>query len=80
MGIVLEFIPSLFLALAFDFVLYATGAFILRIVSVGLHKPKVHSYSEFKAIKAKFNKGFIVQYIVGILFYVLVIAPIMWFN
>jgi hypothetical protein len=79
-SILIEFIPSLFVALAFDFMLYFTGAIILRIASFGLLKYRIHSYAEFKIRKKKTNKGFIIPYIIGVLFYVLLIALIAWLN
>jgi hypothetical protein len=80
MSILFEFIPNLFVALAFDFILYITGAGILRAVSFGLLKYKIHSYGEFKKLKGKPNTGFILPYINGILFYALIIVLIAWLN
>ena len=80
MSIFLEFIPNLFVALAFDFILYITGAGILRLASFGLLKYQIHSYGEFKELKGKSNKDFIMPYIVGILFYALLIVSIAWIN
>jgi len=77
-GIILEFIPSLLAALAFDFFLYATGSIVLRAVSFGFYKSKIYSYREFKALKS--NKGFLKQYLVGIVFYIVIIITIVWFN
>jgi len=76
MGIVLEFIPSLFVAIAFDFFLYLTGTVVLKVISFGLYKSKVYSYSEFKTSKS--NNSFLMQYLVGILFYALIIVAIAW--
>ncbi|WP_350593779.1 MULTISPECIES: hypothetical protein [unclassified Pseudoalteromonas] len=78
MGIVLEFIPSILVALAFDFFLYLTGTVVLKIASFGLYKSKVYSYSEFKDSKS--NSSFLIQYLVGILFYALIIFLIAWLN
>ena len=72
MGIVLEFIPSLLVAIAFDFFLYLTGTVALKIASFGLYKTKIYSYSEFKASKS--NSSFLMQYLVGVLFYALIIV------
>ncbi len=58
MSILLEFIPSLFIALAFDFILYITGVGILRIASFGFLKYQVCSYGEFKEQKEKSSKAF----------------------
>ncbi len=80
MSILFEFIPSIFVALAFDFILYLTGAGVLRVVSFGLLKYQLYSYGEFKELKERSNKGFILQYIIGILFYALIIVAISWFN
>jgi hypothetical protein len=80
MSILLEFISNLFVALAFDFMLYITGAAILRGFSFGLLKYQLHSYSEFKELKGKSNKGYFMPYVVGILFYALIIALISWLN
>ena len=80
MSILFEFIPSIFAALAFDFILYITGAGVLRFVSFGLLKYQMHSYGEFKEQKGKSNKSYIVPYIVGILFYTLIIVAIAWLN
>ncbi len=78
MSIFIEFIPNLLLALAFDFILYITGAGILRVISFGLFKYQLHSYSEYKALKGKSNNGYLMPYVVGILFYALIIALIAW--
>jgi hypothetical protein len=78
MSILLEFIPSIFVALAFDFILYITGAGVLRVISFGTLKYQIHSYGEFKEQKRKSNKGYFVPYIVGIVFYALCIATIAW--
>lgn len=80
MSILIEFLPTLFAALAFDFMLYFTGAVILRIASFGLLKYKIHSYTEFKVTQKTNNKGFIIPYIIGILFYALLITFIAWLN
>lgn len=80
MVIFFEFIPHLFVALAFDFVLYLTGAGVLRVVSFGLLKCKLHSFSEYKAHKNRANNGFLLAYFVGILFYASIIALFVWFN
>ena len=80
MSIFLEFIPNLFVALAFDFVLYITGAGVLRVISFGLSKHQLHSYSEYKEFKGKSNNGYLVPYLTGILFYALIIILIAWFN
>jgi hypothetical protein len=80
MSILIEFIPNFFVALAFDFILYITGAAILRVVSFGLLKYQLHSYCEFKKQKKKSNNDFIMPYILGILFYALLIASIAWLN
>jgi len=80
MSIFLEFIPSLFVALAFDFILYITGAGVLRVISFGLSKYQLHSYSEYKELKGKSNNGYLVPYVTGILFYALIIISIAWLN
>jgi len=80
MSIFLEFIPSLFVALAFDFILYITGAGVLRVISFGSSKHKLHSYSEYKELKSKPNNSYLVPYVIGILFYALVIVSIAWIN
>ena len=80
MSIFLEFIPNLFVALAFDFIVYVTGASVLRVISFGLFKQRFHSYSEYKALKGKSKNGFLMPYIVGILFYALIIVSIAWLN
>ncbi len=80
MSILLEFIPNLFVALAFDFILYITGAGVLRIISFGLLKYQLHNYSEYKELKGKSNNGYLIPYIVGIFFYALIIASIAWLN
>ncbi len=80
MGVLLEFIPNLFIALAFDFILYITGASILRVVSFGLLKYQIHSYGEFKKLKVKSNKGYFMPYIVGISFYASLITLIALSN
>ena len=74
MSIFLEFIPNLFVALAFDFILYLTGAGVLSVISVGLFKYKFHRYSEYKELKGKSDNGYLLPYIAGILFYVLIIV------
>ncbi|WP_426359011.1 hypothetical protein ACPUVO_01850 [Pseudocolwellia sp. HL-MZ19] len=80
MSILLEFVPSLFVALAFDFLLYKTGATLLGFASFSASKNQTLNYSEFKAAKKKSNKGYLLQYIVGILFYALIIVSIAWLN
>ncbi|WP_199611638.1 hypothetical protein [Flocculibacter collagenilyticus] len=80
MGILLEFIPSLFTVLAFDFLFYVTGSIILRVVSFGLYKSKIHGYEEFKELKTKSSKALTLKYIIGALFYVLAIVVIVMLN
>jgi len=80
MSILFEFIPRIFVALAFDFIVYITGAGVLRIISFGLLKYQMHSYDEFKEQKGKSNKGYVMSYIVGIVFYALIIITIAWIN
>ncbi|WP_441003757.1 hypothetical protein [Pseudocolwellia agarivorans] len=80
MSILLEFVPTLFVALAFDFLLYKTGATLLGFASFSASKNQTLNYSEFKAAKKQSNKGYLVQYIVGILFYVLIVVSIAWLN
>ncbi|MDO7083970.1 hypothetical protein WNY51_13730 [Pseudocolwellia sp. AS88] len=80
MSILLEFVPSLFVAFAFDFLLYKTGATILSFAYFSTSKNQTLSYSEFKESKKQSNKGYLVQYIVGILFYALFIVSIAWLN
>lgn len=78
MSIFIEFVPNLFIALAFDFILYLSGATVLRVVSFGLLKYQLHSYSEYKKLKAKSNNGYLLSYVVGILFYAVIIVLIAW--
>jgi len=78
MSILLEFIPSIFVALAFDFILYITGAGVLRVISFGLLKYQMLSYDEYKEQKKKSKISYFVPYIVGIVFYALCIASIAW--
>lgn len=80
MSIIFEFIPSIFVALAFDFILYITGTIILRMVSLGLCKYQLHNYADFKELKAKSNQGLLMPYIIGILFYAAIIVSIAWLN
>jgi hypothetical protein len=80
MSLLIEFIPNLFVALAFDFILYKTGAVILKSFSAGFIKHKNLNYNEFKALKNKSNKGFFNEYVVGVLFYMVVISSIAWLN
>ncbi len=80
MSIFLEFIPNLFVALAFDFILYITGAVVLRVISFGLSKHQLHSYSEYKELKGKSNNSYLMPYVIGILFYALIIVSIAWLN
>jgi len=76
MGILLEFITSLLVAIAFDFFLYLTGTVVLKVTSFGLYKSKVYSYSEFTV--SKLNSSFFIQHLVGVLFYVIIIVAISW--
>ena len=76
MGILLEFITSLLVAIAFDFFLYLTGTVVLKVTSFGLYKSKVYSYSEFTV--SKLNSSFFIQYLVGVLFYVIIMVAISW--
>ena len=80
MSIFLEFIPNLFVALAFDFILYVTGAVVLRVISFGLSKHQLYGYSEYKELKGKSNNSYLVPYVIGILFYALIIVAIAWLN
>ena len=80
MSIFFEFIPNLFVALAFDFILYITGSGVLRVISFGLSKHQLHSYSEYKELKGKSNNGYLVPYVTGILFYALIFVLIAWLN
>jgi len=80
MSILLEFIPNLFVALAFDFVLYLTGAIVLRVISFGLLKYQLHSYSEYKALKGNTDNPFLTPYLIGIVFYALIIASLAFYN
>jgi hypothetical protein len=79
-GIFLEFIPSLFIALAFDFILYITGACVLRVISFGVLKYHLHNYTKYKELKAKSNNSYFIPYLIGVLFYALVIVVIAWLN
>lgn len=80
MSIFLEFIPNLFAVLAFDFILYLTGTAVLRVISFGSSKHQLHSYSQFKELKSKPNNSYLVPYVIGILFYALVIVSIALLN
>jgi hypothetical protein len=80
MSILLEFIPSIFAALVLDFILYITGASVLRVVSFGLFKFQIYNYGEFKELKGKPDQGFLLQYIIGLSFYTLIIVAIAWLN
>jgi len=80
MSLFLEFIPNLFAALAFDFILYLTGAGVLRVISFGLCKYQLYSYGEFKTLKGKVNNGYLMPYLVGTLFYALIIVLIALLN
>jgi len=80
MSVLIEFIPYLFVALAFDFILYITGAGVLRIISFGLFQYKLHSFSKYKQLKGKPNNSYLMPYVVGILFYALIIFSIAWLN
>lgn len=76
----MEDVFVLFMLLVFEFILYITGASILRIISFGLLKYQLYSYKEFRELRGKFNKNFLLQYIVGLSFYVLVIIAISRLN
>lgn len=80
MGIVFELINGFFVALFFEFLMYVTGASILRVVSFGKLQLPIHGYSKFKALKEESGKGYSAPSIVGIIFYVLLIAIIAFFN
>lgn len=80
MSLFFEFIPNIFVALAFDFILYITGVGVLRVISFGSSKHQLNSYSEYKKLKVKSNNGYLIPYIAGILFYVLIIFAIAWLN
>ncbi|WP_076421085.1 hypothetical protein [Colwellia sp. UCD-KL20] len=80
MSVLIEFIPNIFVALAFDFILYITGAGILQAISFGGSGYKLYYHSEFKRLKEISHKGFIVPYIVGLLFYIVLISLIVNFN
>jgi hypothetical protein len=76
----LEFIPNIFVALTFDFMLYITGASILRVVTFGLLKYQLHSYSEFKKKRGNSKTSYFIPYIIGMFFYALIIGSIAWLN
>jgi len=80
MSILFEFVPSIFVALAFDFVLYITGASLLRAFSFGICKYHLHNYGDFKRLKVKPNNGYLIPYIVGVIFYALIVVSIAWLN
>lgn len=80
MSILFEFIHGLFVALVFEFVVYVTGSAILRIVSFGALTPPIHSFNEFKEQKEKSNQVLFTPSIVGVLFYILLILTVAWFN
>ena len=80
MSILLEFIPTIFVALAFDFILYITGTLVLYVFSFGLLKNTIYNYTEFKALKTKGNKGFIMPYILGIMLYTLLVVLVTWIS
>jgi len=80
LSIFFEFIPKLFVALAFDFILYVTGAGVLNLISFGSSKHKLHSYNEYKGLKGKSKNIYLVPYVMGILFYVLIIVLIALLN
>ncbi len=80
MSILLEFIPNILVALAFDYMLYITGACVLRVISLGFLKYQLYGYGEFKQLKGKSDKGFFLQYVIGLTFYALLIVAIAWLN
>ena len=57
MSILIEFIPNLFIALAFDFILYITGAGVLRVISMGLFKYQWTSQSLLDTKQVKWKVG-----------------------
>lgn len=80
MSVLIEFIPNIFVALAFDFILYSTGAGLLRLVTLGRSQYQAHSYAEFKNVKSQSSKGLIIPYVIGVLFYTLLILLVAWLN
>lgn len=80
MSIFLEFIPNIFAALAFDFILYITGASVLRVISLGFFKYQLHSYGEYKKLKGRSKNDYLIPYIVGVSFYVLIFCLIAQLN
>lgn len=51
---------------------------LLTAIAFGFYKSKIFSYREFKALKS--NKGFLKKYLDGIVFYIVIIITIVWFN
>ena len=76
----MEDIFVLFILVVFEFILYITGACIIRIISFGLLKYQLLSYKEFRKLRGKFNKNFFLPYIVGLSFYILLIFVIARLN
>ncbi|MFC4700351.1 hypothetical protein ACFO4O_09300 [Glaciecola siphonariae] len=80
MGILFELVNGMLLAVAFEFLMYVTGASILRVLSFGRIAFPIYGYSKFKAIKEESTKGYTAPSIVGIVFYILLIALIAILN
>lgn len=76
----MEDVFGLLMLVAFEYMLYTTGACILRIISFGLLKYQIYSYREFRELKGRFSKNLLLQYIIGLSFYVLIIIVIARLN
>jgi hypothetical protein len=80
MGVLFELMKVFFAAFLFEFVIYLTGAIILRIIFFGALNMPIYSFGAFKVEKNKASKGFVAPSVTGFLFYAAVIVVIAWLN
>jgi len=80
LSIVFEFLGWLFWDFVVAFVLYTTGVLILRVVSFGTVKRPIFSFGKFNEIKCQDSEEFGIAYVMGFIFYVLVIGLAIWLS
>ena len=80
MGIVFEVLGWLFWDLIFAFIFYTTGALILRVISFGSLRKPIFSFGVFNKEKKQGNKELGAVYLIGLFFYVSIIAALIFLN
>ena len=64
----------------FGYLFYITGAIILRIVTFGKSKEEMHSFRSYRELKKTKLQSWSQAYLVGLLFYVALIALLILYN